>query len=137
MQPRFAHFSLRPADVDRSAAFYVDVLGFVDGERPPFKFYGKWLYLDGAPVLHLIGDRQATVTSDDFLDRKALDSHRRGSGAVDHIAMSLPAAEIDVVRERLNAKGIVFAERIVPLLGFTQLFVEDPDGVTIELLFDR
>lgn len=44
---KLAHFSVRTTDVEASKRFYVDVLGFQEGFRPPFRFPGLWLYRDG------------------------------------------------------------------------------------------
>ena len=38
-------------------------------------------------------------------------------------------------RTRLAAMGIAARERTVPLLGLHQLFVDDPNGVVVELNF--
>ena len=44
---KLAHFSVRTTDVEASRQFYVEVLGFKEGFRPPFKFPGLWLYRGG------------------------------------------------------------------------------------------
>ena len=54
--------------------FYEDVLGFVNGPRPPFNFPGAWLYSGGHPVLH-INDISGT-------DKQ----QRPDSGVIDHVA---------------------------------------------------
>lgn len=137
MQPRLAHFSIRASDLDRSARFYIETFGFEAGHRPPFDFDGRWLYLRGQPVLHLIGGRVHMAVREDFLDRKARAEVARGSGALDHVALSLPASELDAFTARLDALGVEHSHRTVPISGYHQIFVEDPDGVTIEVLFDE
>ncbi|MFG0321923.1 hypothetical protein ACF8EF_06210 [Pseudomonas sp. zjy_15] len=32
--------------------------------------------------------------------------------------------------------GIAFRERVIPQIGEHQLFLEDPNGITIEMIFD-
>jgi hypothetical protein len=54
-----------------------------------------------------------------------------GSGVVDHVAFH--ATGLAQMRERLAAQGIATRERTVPGLGLHQLFLEDPDGVVVEL----
>jgi catechol 2,3-dioxygenase-like lactoylglutathione lyase family enzyme len=137
MQPRFAHFSLRPADLDRSARFYADVFEFEIGQRPPFEFDGRWLYLGKVPVLHLIGDRRRDAVSADFLDQKARSARERGSGTVDHVALSLPESELGNFLARLDSLGVPYVQRVVPIVGNQQVFIEDPDGVTIETIFEK
>jgi hypothetical protein len=55
-----------------------DVLGFVNGPRPPFNFPGAWLYSAGHPVLHLNGISHT--------DKQQRDD----SGVIDHIAFGGP-----------------------------------------------
>jgi catechol 2,3-dioxygenase-like lactoylglutathione lyase family enzyme len=118
------HYSVRTPDLARAMRFYEDALGFHPGPRPPFTFPGAWMYTapeagesEGRPIVHLIGDIKAQAGT--------------GTGAVDHIAFA--ASGIGELHARLERHGIVFRERKVPLLGLHQVFVKDPDGVTIEL----
>jgi catechol 2,3-dioxygenase-like lactoylglutathione lyase family enzyme len=130
---RLDHFSIRTADVDGTRDFFVRVLGLTDGERPPFKFPGAWLYCGEKDVVHIIGidpaDKSGLV---DYLgDRE--EGVLAGTGAVDHLAFM--AEDIEAMRNRLKDAGIPSREREVPLLGVRQIFVEDPNGVTVELNF--
>ena len=54
-----------------------------------------------------------------------------GSGAFDHIAFR--AREPEVLIARLKDKGYPFRERQVPDMDLFQVFVEDPNGITVEL----
>ncbi|MBE9557096.1 MAG: VOC family protein [Proteobacteria bacterium] len=130
---RLDHFSIRTADVEKTRDFFVMVLGLTDGERPPFNFPGAWLYCAGKPVVHIIGidpnDKSGLV---DYLgdgDEEA----PTGSGAVDHLAFM--AEDLNATRALLEQAGVATREREVPLLGLRQIFMEDPNGVTIELNF--
>ncbi len=38
------HFTIRTADLERTKAFYSEVLGLPVGYRPPLGFPGYWLY---------------------------------------------------------------------------------------------
>ncbi|MBT3170472.1 MAG: glyoxalase [Rhodospirillaceae bacterium] len=114
------HVTIRPRDLETTRNFYVDIVGLRDGERPPFGFPGYWLYAGAAPVLHLIGSRGSTAT---------------GSGAVDHVAFAYEAEDYDRVVAALAAHGFDCARQTVPTLGSRQLFIEDPDGVCVELNF--
>lgn len=130
---RLDHFSIRTADVEATRNFFVSILGLREGERPPFRFPGVWLYCGDKDVIHVIGiDPEDSSGLADYLgerDTTAL----RGSGAIDHLAFM--ADDIEAMRDRLKEAGIAAREREVPLLGVRQLFVEDPNGVTIELNF--
>lgn len=56
---KLAHFSIRTTDMEATRRFYVDVMGFREGFRPPFQFPGIWLYQGGDEsdygVVHIIG----------------------------------------------------------------------------------
>lgn len=112
------HYTILASDVDASRDFYVRVLGLTDGDRPPFDFPGAWLYLGDAPVVHLIGGRSKGATD---------------TGSIDHVAFQ--ASGLAEMRQRLEETGVEFREREVPRLRMAQLFVKDPDGVTVEINF--
>jgi len=126
------HCSIRTVKLDETRDFYVHVLGLADGDRPAFPFPGAWLYAGDQAVVHLVG-----VDPDDpggliaylggEIDPAALD----GGGAFDHIAFRAddPAALVD----RLKARGLDYRERQVPSMDLFQIFVEDPNGITVEL----
>lgn len=116
-----SHYSLRltPDAVEKTAAFYTDVLGFTRGYRPPFKFPGVWLYAGDSPLVHLIGTADRDKPAD--------------TGRLDHIAIE--AKGIAEMRAHLGARGVVFEERHVPATNLHQIFVHDPNGIQIELLY--
>ncbi|THD60606.1 VOC family protein [Phenylobacterium sp.] len=134
---RLAHYSVRATDLAVSTAFYTEALGLAVGPRPPFGFPGVWLYLarDEAHAaqgcVHLIGDGDAGAL-DAYLGRRNK-SCVGPTGALDHIAFF--ADDWSACRARLNALGVGFTERAVPVLGIRQVFLVDPDGVTVELNF--
>jgi catechol 2,3-dioxygenase-like lactoylglutathione lyase family enzyme len=111
-------------DIEVTKAFYCDVLGFEAGERPELPFPGYWLYLEGVPFLH-VAERAAYEAQ---LDRMGL---RRPDGPVDHLAFA--AEDRDALAARLEAAGIQAVANDVPAAGIRQLFLEDPNGVRIEL----
>jgi catechol 2,3-dioxygenase-like lactoylglutathione lyase family enzyme len=119
------HLTIRPGDLDRTARFYADVLGLRIGDRPPFGFPGVWLWNDEAPIVHLIGDRPGEAPNE---QRPA-----ENTGRLDHVAFA--CADLPAMRDTLTARGIAFQERVVPRLNQTQLFLSDPDGVPLELIF--
>ncbi|MGD1824108.1 Catechol 2,3-dioxygenase or related enzyme, vicinal oxygen chelate (VOC) family [Chromobacterium violaceum] len=124
------HFTIRTADLEASAVFYQRVLGLSDGPRPSFRFAGKWLYAGGRPVLHLVETAVDDAELEAYLGRR---ENRSGSGRVDHIA--LRGQNLMDMQMRLLSLGQDFHERVVPELGEHQLFIDDPDGIRIELIF--
>jgi catechol 2,3-dioxygenase-like lactoylglutathione lyase family enzyme len=133
---RLDHYSIRTLDIEASRRFYIEVMGFNAGFRPPFKFPGIWLY-NGAQypettgVVHIIGiDPNDPQGLKDYLGDRDVAS-LQGTGTVDHMAFT--ATGLADMRLRLNRHGVAFRERTVPSLGIHQVFFEDPSGVTIEL----
>ena len=118
------HFLVLAEDLDATRDFYVDVLGLAMGERPPFEFPGYWLYLGDRAVVHLASkDPEGRGRSDG----------KSGTGAIDHIAFE--ASGLADMTARLDALGIPVRQRIVPGVGLRQLFIRDPNGVTVELTY--
>ncbi len=124
------HFLVRAADLAATKAFYENVLGLSDGDRPSFPFPGHWLYLGDSPCVHLVA-ASADAARSAYLDDGGRAEAAVGSGAVDHIAFG--ATDLDGMLERLEDLGVPARRREVP--GLVQLFVEDPNGITIELNF--
>jgi catechol 2,3-dioxygenase-like lactoylglutathione lyase family enzyme len=116
------HYTIRPADLERTKDFYVDVLGLHIGYRPPLGFPGYWLYVGDNPTVHLIGPRDR----DAHLPREA-----GPTGLLDHIAFTCTG--LAEMKERLARRGIQHEERVIPRDRQTQLFIYDPDGVAVEL----
>ena len=52
------HYTIEPADLERTRDFYCEVLGLEVGERPPLGFPGYWLYSGGVATVHLLGPRK-------------------------------------------------------------------------------
>lgn len=136
MPTTLSHLSIRTLDLEATAGFYNKVIGLTEGPRPPFQFPGKWLYAGddsdyANAVIHLIGiDKNDPSGLKAYLGDRDLDS-LKGSGAVDHVAFFVTGLEEKInLLKRLN---VPFRERSVPLIKLHQLFVDDPNGVVIEL----
>lgn len=128
-----AHYSIRTTKLAETRDFYVDILGLSDGARPPFDFPGHWLYMGERDVVHLVGidpdDKAGLVAYLGDRDLSAL----HGTGAIDHVAFF--ATDLPALMGRVTARGLTVRERSVPSLKLYQVFLEDPNGVTIELNF--
>lgn len=132
------HYSIRTTDLAACERFYCGLLGLQVGPRPPFPFPGLWLYTGDTRVwanatVHIIGiDRNDPAGLKAYLgDRDEASLH--GTGALDHVAFF--ATGLAETLARLKAHGIDGRERTVPLLGLHQVFVDDPNGVVVELNF--
>ena len=132
------HFSIRTVALDACERFYCGLLGLTKGPRPPFPFPGLWLYAGDTgvyanAVVHIIGiDRNDPEGLKKYLGDRD-ESSLAGSGAVDHVAFF--ATGLAQTLARLREHGIEGRERTVPVLGLHQVFVDDPNGVVVELNF--
>ncbi len=130
------HYSIRSADLDACRSFYTGVLGLAVGPRPEFPFPGLWMYEGDTTVwanavVHIIGiDRNNPKGLQGYLGDRD-EATLKGTGVVDHVAFF--ATGLLPMRERLKGLGIEARERTVPGLGLHQLFLDDPNGVVIEL----
>lgn len=130
------HFSIRTLDLAATKDFYVSVLGLDVGPRPEFPFPGYWLYQGPTDVysnaaVHIIGiDQKDTFGLSNYLGDRA-PAELKGSGALDHIAFF--ATDLQLMLSRLSSVGIEPRRRDVPGLGLHQLFLDDPNGIVVEL----
>jgi catechol 2,3-dioxygenase-like lactoylglutathione lyase family enzyme len=121
------HFLVLTDDIDGTRAFYERALGLEAGARPPLEFPGHWLYAGGAPRVH-VADREAYAAHAATMGISVV----AGSGGpVDHIAFS--ASDYDGVEGRLVDAGVDAVRNEIPAAGIRQLFLEDPNGVRIEI----
>ncbi|MBM3569518.1 MAG: glyoxalase [Alphaproteobacteria bacterium] len=134
---RLDHYTIRTVDLEATRQFYSRALGFEAGYRPPFNFPGYWLYGDtpypqSYGIVHLIGIEPGENRGvRDYLGARG--PAGPGSGALDHIAFG--ATDWPGMKRRLESGTIAWRERRVPDLGLLQIFVDDPNGIVIELNF--
>jgi catechol 2,3-dioxygenase-like lactoylglutathione lyase family enzyme len=142
---RVDHYSIRTRDLERSQRFYTEVIGLKAGPRPPFDFPGYWLYSGEPPadltnaarnygLVHLMGwnpDKPGTL--DAYVGARPDAKLESGTGSLDHVAFAATGRE--AMLERCRRQNIEYIERAVPMLGLHQVFIKDPDGVTLELNF--
>lgn len=117
---RFNHVTLNCRDVERSIAFYRDLLGMRLMKRPGFSFAGAWLYRDGLGMMIHLNEIDGLPDPPEQIQTR----HR-------HIAFR--AEEFDAAVADLAERGIPFESRQLPDLGYRQAFLHDPDGNIIEL----
>lgn len=126
---RLDHYFVYASDLERSRRFYGDVLGLHQGPRPQFDFPGHWFYLEDRPVVHL-GN---TEFAGGYVAADGTRTTSGSTGPVDHIAFR--GSDIDDFIGRFEKLAVDYQRREVPDFKLSQLFVKDPDGVTIELNF--
>jgi catechol 2,3-dioxygenase-like lactoylglutathione lyase family enzyme len=119
------HLLVLARDLDETRDFYVNVLGLTEGPRPPFRFRGYWLYLGDRAVVHL-AEQGGERTSERDGERDGA-----GTGPIDHVAFEATGLA-DMVAS-LERHAIALRHRKVPGQALHQVFIQDPNGVTIEL----
>ena len=136
---KIEHYNIRTEKLADTVRFYTEVLGFTNGQRPgnPKPNTGAWLYNDeGAPVVHVTAvdrnDPERLKWVNDYLGHRDLES-LSGSGSIDHVAFS--SVGYDEVLQRCRTLNVAARERLVEALSLRQLFVTDPNGISIELNF--
>jgi catechol 2,3-dioxygenase-like lactoylglutathione lyase family enzyme len=130
------HFSIRSLEIEKTTDFYSKLLGLTVGPRPDFPFPGVWLYNGDESswanaVLHLIAiDKNDPNGLKKYLGERD-PSSLHGSGAVDHIAFFATGLEEKIAL--LKELKFSYRERTVPVIGLHQIFLDDPNGIVIEL----
>ena len=124
------HFLLQTSDMEKTRAWYVDVLGMRVGPSPDFKFPVVWLYLGDTDVVHVTqGGKGVSENRRKYVGQQS--EATQGSGVVDHIAFR--ATGLREMLAHLKSLGVDFKQRQVNDQGLYQLFMFDPNGVKIEL----
>lgn len=120
----FEHVFINARDLERTKRFYCDALGFQVMPRPALPMAGYWLGVNGKVQVHMApmnAHAAATVHA------------KNGLPAVGHVAFS--ATDPAGTAAKLHALGIPARKRWRADLALAQIFVEDPNGLTIELNF--
>lgn len=115
------HFNISApiAVLEEVKDFYLNVLGLETGFRPEFDRAGYWLYADEKSVIHLIENKT---------EKSSLDN-----GYFDHIA--LKCTGLDDVTNNLGTYHVPFEKRENKEANTTILFIHDPSGLRVELIF--
>lgn len=130
------HFSIRSLEIEKTTQFYSDIFAFTIGPRPDFPFPGVWLYNGDVnnwanAILHLIAiDKNNPNGLKQYLGERD-PSTLHGAGAIDHIAFFANGLEEKLLL--LDKLGISCRQRTVPAIQLHQVFMDDPNGIVIEL----
>ncbi len=129
----FDHYTIRARDIDASARFYQDVMGFRIETLNDFAFPFRLLFLGDQALVHLLG---AGAELDAFLARSAPSyaaGIERGTGNMEHVAFN--ATGFKDFLARVMAANVHFEQRTLADYGVVQLLFSDLDGVEIEVNF--
>jgi catechol 2,3-dioxygenase-like lactoylglutathione lyase family enzyme len=126
---KLEHYLVLTDDLDATRDFYVQALGMHVGFRPPLAFPGYWVYVGDTPCIHIAEWKTYTAHS----NAKGIEVSTRaeGTGPVDHIAFN--AHDYDEVVGRLERHGVEARRNEQPGGLLRQLFLQDPNGVKIEI----
>jgi len=125
------HINIRTSRLADTVAFYSSVLGMSCKPPPGAKDNSRGTWIcdeDGCPVIH-VGARDARYPGD--RDEPASDVW--GGGAIHHVA--LECADYMEMLARLQAANLAVTTNEAPHIRLRQLFVQDPNGVTLERNF--
>jgi glyoxylase I family protein len=105
--------------------FYCDALGLEPGMRPPLRSTGLWLYAGAAPIVHLV----------ELPGQGGVSAPSAARTGLDHAAFR--CANLAQSLERLQRFGVVHVVNDVNAAGQILVRLEDPTGLTLELVFDQ
>jgi lactoylglutathione lyase len=125
---RFLHTMLRVTDLERSLAFYTEVMGM--------RLLRRKDYDDGRFTLAFVGYGPETETAVLELTHNWDTDHYELGSAYGHVALGVD--DVYAACERVKALGGKVVREAGPMRGGTTViaFVEDPDGYKVELLED-
>jgi catechol 2,3-dioxygenase-like lactoylglutathione lyase family enzyme len=132
------HLAIRSPDAEMTRDFFMKTLHLVPGPRPEFPFPGYWLYKADSDhtsylnaVIHIVGiDLNDPSGLANYLGDREIPS-LKGTGAIDHVAFF--ATGLEDMLTHLESIHVPVRERLVPTIGLHQVFLEDPNGIVIEL----
>jgi catechol 2,3-dioxygenase-like lactoylglutathione lyase family enzyme len=104
--------------------FYRDALGLEPGLRLPLRSTGLWLYAGAAPIVHLV----------ELPGEDGVAAPRAARAGLDHVA--LRCADLVQSLEQLQRFGVAHVVNEVNAAGQILVRLEDPTGLTLELVFD-
>ncbi|MFC0335623.1 VOC family protein [Paenibacillus sepulcri] len=114
------HVSLIVTDLERAKAFYEEIIGLQEMQRPPFDFPGAWYSVgETGQQLHLI------VHDGETLRTRTIDT-RDG-----HFAIRVNDYQQTI--DWLKRQNIEHKANPNSITGFAQIFLLDPDRNIIEL----
>jgi catechol 2,3-dioxygenase-like lactoylglutathione lyase family enzyme len=122
------HVLVLSDDIDRTRDFYCEVVGLEVGDRPPLAFPGYWLYAGATACVH-VAERRSYAAHAAQLGL-LVPERDPGVGPVDHIAFN--AGDYAELTARLQRWGVEAVLNAVPG-GPRQVFIEDPNGVRVEI----
>ena len=131
------NYNIRTERLAETIAFYTSVLEFSEGKRPGNPPPGAWLLnANQEAVVHIAAvdrnDAAGLARTNETLGHRELDS-LHGGGAIDHVAFLAEGFEDFIAR--CQDLGVPARSRQVPGTQVRQVFLTDPNGISVELNF--
>ena len=128
------HFLILTDNPAATRDWWVDTLGFVEGDHPEFGFPVHWLYIGDQDVVH-IGQKNYSEHQNDYLHAPGRQEGNGGdTGTIDHVCFNCEGIEEFVAR--LERCGVTFNERQAHNQSLYQLFFVEPiNNIKVELNF--
>lgn len=131
MAAKIDHVHIRSTDVGGTARFLHDLLDLTPVQAPGTKDMGEGCWMqdrDGHAVIH-IGPVASHYPSDHDFPFAA----SRGGGAIHHIALACD--DLGGIRQRIRDASLHHVENHILEIGLTQIFLEEHNGILLELNF--
>ena len=122
------HVNIETSKFEETRAFYEDLLGLTVGRRATFPTRGYWMYLRNEPILHLLEIPPGKEGAGEAPHREKNRVNR-----VDHFGVMVSGLEETI--QFLDKGGYKYTRAGVRDDRMLRLFVEDPNGVIVELSF--
>jgi catechol 2,3-dioxygenase-like lactoylglutathione lyase family enzyme len=139
---RIEHYNIRTTKFADTVGFYDQVLGMKARQPPmaPANSPATWIYDDsGTAAIHLTpvdpSDPAGSYAKVAQYRGGDPDAAFQGSGAIDHIAFECDGFE--EIKSRLQILALDFFEQSFPDFNLRQIFLKDPNGLTLELNFHQ
>lgn len=120
------HITIQTSSLENTKNFYITLLNLHVGYRPNCDVDGYWLYHQDHPIIHL-------VTSNDDIENNQSHIKRHHTGAIEHLAFK--GDDYNALIETAQKNQWVFSEHTIPDLQIRQIFITDPNGIKLEIVF--
>jgi len=110
------HVNIDTCRLDETVVFYSDLLGLESRVKPSGNS-GVWLYCDERAIVHV------NLIDDDLAEMS--------TGSFNHVAFA--GTDFEATCALLDAAGYPYRQAHQPEIGVSQVFLEDPNGVGVEI----
>jgi catechol 2,3-dioxygenase-like lactoylglutathione lyase family enzyme len=124
------HVNIRTPDVVGTSRFLSEVLGLEVGDTPgmPDRTKACWMHDSGGRAVIHLGTAEIGYPWESNPQAAA-----PGSGRIHHVALRCVGYES--MSERLRSQGRSYHSNDIPQIALRQLFIEEPNGILLELNF--